>query len=552
MPEIPRFKPAPTTEEPAPSMAGLQPAISLMRTAREGWVQAAGSIEKGLTDYFQKERKAKLAVKSMEAENAIDEDMDVLDQSFDTRVDYDKFNSDLENSLEKFNKKYSEMAGGDKDLSFAINSYFQKKAGGVRHDVRVKTARVIVEEGMGQLVKKSNELKTEYATSRDPKKREEILTDIENRVKAVVSFNIMNDIQAEQFTQAFKKDIQEGRLINLYKNDPSAAILAIEKGEFPSLNLKELAIYKGAAEEREIVLKDRLEKEQNQKIVDETYKELKSKFPNDYPLMLKRLYDADYQKEKGITGPLSNQVENLLKSEWATTETERTKKHETNGANLFVNLRKTPSGVIDQMVLTDQISWQQGEHFKSERQRTDPVEDDAATYAILLQKALDPTLTEDKRPKIQMEIITSRGLKTETKKTLIKDLLEDQLFKDPWFKRAEKEIKEGLGWTEQMGFFNLKDPSKILKAQTSYRDVTNQLITDIKKEGLRGPDIYKRAKELVLPKQMEVWDMLMGGGKGKEEKPKEKYEIGKIYTDAQGNKAKYIGNGKWDPLKPPK
>ena len=204
----------------------------------------------------------------------------------------------------------------------------------------------------------------------------------------------------------------------------------------------------------------------------------------------------------------------------------------------------------DAYVLAYKSQWISGDEKRvwansitTNAEKKDPTEDDAATYTILLSKVMDPTLTDEQKPKIAREIITSGNLKTETKKSLIKDLLEDQLFKDPWFKRSESAIKEGLGWTEQMGFFNLKDP---LKAQTSYRDVTNQLITDIKKQGLRGPDIYKRAKELVLPKQMEVWDMLMGVGKGKEEKPKQKYEIGKIYTNAEGKKAKYIGNGKFE------
>jgi hypothetical protein len=323
MPEIPRFKPAPTTEEPAPTMAGVAPAINLVRRGQQAFVEGMGDLEKSLTDYFEKERKAKLAVKSMEAENAIDEDMNSSWLGVQQRGDYDKIPSDLEKELEKLNKKYSDMAGGDKDLGFAINSYFQKKATHLRNQTRVHVAGLISNEGFAQLQKKTDQLKTEYIVSRDPQRREEIVKDVENRTNAAVSMNLMNRIKGDEFFKGWRKDIQEGRIIDLYHNDPAGAILAIEKGEFDLLDSKGLATYKVAAQTMAKTLAKQKEGEEKEVRITDTIVSLKRSHTlfggqYDYQMMLNKLKDIDFQKERKLTAQETHQAETIIKSEMQT------------------------------------------------------------------------------------------------------------------------------------------------------------------------------------------------------------------------------------------
>lgn len=47
----------------------------------------------------------------------------------------------------------------------------------------------------------------------------------------------------------------------------------------------------------------------------------------------------------------------------------------------------------------------------------------------------------------------------------------------------------------------------------------------------------------------EMIDSLRKSSQGKKEQPKEQYEKGKIYTNAEGKKAKYLGEGKWELIK---
>jgi len=208
MPEIPRFKPQPTIEEPAPTMAGVKPAIQLAERGRRYAVQAFETVEKGLTDYFEKERKAKLAVKSMEAENTIDEDMNTAWLGIQQRSDYDKIPADLEKTFEQYQKKYTDMAGGDKQLGFAINAYYQKSATKLRNQTRVHVAGLISNKGMAEFLKKEKKFEDEYIMNPDPEVRKDIIENYKTEINNLVAFNILKKDVAQARINAFEKTIQ--------------------------------------------------------------------------------------------------------------------------------------------------------------------------------------------------------------------------------------------------------------------------------------------------------------------------------------------------------
>ena len=333
---------------------------------------------------------------------------------------------------------------------------------------------------------------------------------VKNTIQKIVDIGLKDESWKVQQTANAQKISEEARLINLYKNDPAAAVLAIDKGKFPSLNQKELATYKVAAQEREIVLRDRLEKDQNKKIVDDTYKELKEKFGSDYPMMLKKLYDVNYQKEKGITAPLANQVENYLKSEWTTNETEKTKRHEANSAKLFVNLGKTPIDEINGMVSRDEISWQQGEHFKNavisplEMKMNDAGLREYLNIDNLIDTGIDKkTGTRITREQIEGKILLSKNIPISDKKVLANKLTKE-VFADPWFKQASEDLKTQTGY--QGGLIGTwLNP----KGAENYRKGISQLMDQVEKEGLRGKTIFDREQELVFPLKIDtITDML--------------------------------------------
>ena len=49
-----------------------------------------------------------------------------------------------------------------------------------------------------------------------------------------------------------------------------------------------------------------------------------------------------------------------------------------------------------------------------------------------------------------------------------------------------------------------------------------------------------------MNKRTGAREIVQAGGQGAAPAG-DKYEAGKVYVDAKGNKAKYAGNGKWDP-----
>jgi len=523
MPEIPRFRPKPTTEEPAPTMGGLQPAVSLMRTARQEFVRGVESVERGLVNYFEKEKRAKLAVKSEEAENAIDEDMSILDHNFDSRIDYENWPSYMEKELATLEKKYTEMAGGDKDLDFVIHSYFRKKETRLRNSVRVKTANRVSERGVGALVIKSNELEKEYVMNPDPKRREEIIQEIKNRANALVEFNILNPVQAEQFGEQFEKGIQQkavdfskATIIEKIRIAPKEAYLDLHDPNYlPDLKGTDREQAKNTALSASKVQDNEIEKRQ---------KEAEKLEHDNEDREIANLFMAGDLKGAFTLAQTSKRLTGDEKRVWA---------------NAIDTKSKKSDDEIDPVV--DAINY----NFINE----------------LISREVDPNVIK--------KHIYNNELKSATRQKLI-DRVDTE--KDS---AVNKERTKALSLMKSQIMPGSSDlmPAPPLQA-LQYNKAMNALddwVSENRKAGkpISANEMRIKALELSITfspsvaerqefQEQEFKEFFEGLKKKKEgkvetkqpEQPtQEKYELNKIYTDAQGRKAKYLGGGKWQLVK---
>jgi len=286
------------------------------------------------------------------------------------------------------------------------------------------------------------------------------------------------------------------------------------------------------------------------------FNDIKSTYGDNYELALNALAEPKYsealqKKYEGLDIHGIASIRAGLHNEKNIRDEKIKKTQDNTAADNFVNLDNLISdsvkGVaqINQQVKDKLLDWKTGEHFKNTILNPPAMKDDPGEYFTMLHKMVQMDLSDADRYELLGDILSSTKLSLETKKTLGKDVIsskeDSHIFNDPWFKFADKSIKEELGWTEMMGFTNLDNPQQ---AVGSYGVVIRQLIDDIKTKKYRGQDIDARARELLLPEKIKVWKQLMGGGEP-EKKVKEKYDIGSVYPDAEGNKAKYLGNGKW-------
>ena len=461
----------------------------------------------------QKEREAIRQTKALELGESLDNDFNQLTEELAPLSDYEKFVPEMEKKKNAIKEKYLSQVNidgtPDRTLTLTYEKMFSAKASNFMNDVRRKKLTIITERGQNALFKDLDKDLAKYAMATDEGTKLKTKNEFEIKVEAAVG-TLLTAEQARGLVNSFETN-------------------AIKKE-------------KDVIEERKGIVRQKI-------ILDPIQTEID---------LIGGKYD-NFLKTQDAKADMLEQVNRASKIQLNENEKKIKEQNELNHKNdnqkigdLFLD-RKFKEAYI----LVRSSPWVNGPEKKEWdnaitakiKQLKEPDEDDPAEYYNILQDVLGATT--EKKFEIGTKIVQSGRLKTQTQKTLIKDLLEtkedQQIFNDPWFKFSEKSIKESLGWTEMMGFFNLQNPQE---AQSSYRDVVRQLINDIKKDNLKGEEIDKRARQLVLPHQMKVWNMLMGG---KKEEPKKKepgkYNVGQVYTDAQGKKAKYLGAGKWETVK---
>jgi len=117
-------------------------------------------------------------------------------------------------------------------------------------------------------------------------------------------------------------------------------------------------------------------------------------------------------------------------------------------------------------------------------------------------------------------------------------------------------FKSGLGTLKSQVAFgtlqNMRNNSKTGGALGQVSNIEEKMLMDnlASLDTAQSPEEYRKRLDTIINYTSEAKDRLRGaynikhGSKG-QSSTSEKYEVGKTYTDAQGNKATYLGMGKW-------
>lgn len=506
---LPRFY---STKE-LPGKSGLVPVSPGMAAKPfEALSQAGENVERlGLhaANVFgrinEQERIASDALQALELEINLKKETEKIAESFRDRIDYENFDKDVDNQILSLKERLSPKEPSQA-LNLAFEKSFNQQAFHLNSTIKAKKYDVMNQRGKIAFGAILDQAYQDYSDTNDPVKREIIKNQLEIQGEILRGKHAIDPLWIDQKLSAFEKDAKKVAS-DLADVKADKAIMANPGQAY--INLQDSKY-----------LPDLLPKQRQDKI----------------------------EKANAAFKVFQNEQEKKAKEQ----EVLAHDNEEKEIGNLFLagNYKDAYVMAFKSKLLKgdEKKSW--GIAIEERAKKKEPQEDDPAEYYNMLQDVLKAT--PEQKIKVGTNIAQSKDLKTETKKALIKELLEtkedEQIFNNPWFKFAEKSIRESLGWTEMMGFFNLKNPQE---AQSSYRDIVRQLITEIKKYNLKGEDIDKRARQLALPHQMKVWNMLMGGKSEEKpkEKAKEKYNVGQIYTDAQGKRAKYLGAAKWEMVK---
>jgi len=320
----------------------------------------------------------------------------------------------------------------------------------------------------------------------------------------------------------------------------------LDKGMYKKISPLERSNYRVLAEKNIEAIKDKNKTVEDEATITNAIRSLKNEWPNSPDMQNIMVTNSQWQESHGLDSKLAHTAQIRLKGEQDLLEEAKRKIYADTHRKWFLKLDSLTFKEINDDVRLDKASTEMGEEYRNRIISPPEVKDDPEEYFRIQDAIMKPDLNDEEKSIIRNNILKSNKLSIQTKKTLGNELYspeDDRLFKDPWFKFAVSSVKESLGWTEQLGWFQLKDPTK---GMSSYRDIIRQLIIDIKKDNLKGEEIDKRARQLSLGPQMEIWNMLMGGKKEEKPKEKEKYNVGQTYPDAQGRKAKYLGAGKWE------
>jgi len=489
------LKPSPPVQGATYPTGPISGAAAAIRRATAGVAESLQGMERDVSEAFKREQDAQDVLEATRLKGEIEKGSLDIAESFQGDEDYASFDEKLENRVNELRERVRPPKM-TRNVEMFFEQHFMTESAQLARVIRRKKLDVMSDTGKKYLLGYRDTMLEKYANETNEIARIGLRDEFQTTVDLYKGTYLIDPAWAGELTRTFT---QEGKqlAINLadvqadkdMEKDPGGTYIKLSDSKYlPNLPPK--------------LRQDKREKAYATMKVQEHEAEQKAEKTK-----------KEFQEIEG------NQIVDLYgKKEYA----------------------KVYAFAQNSKILDPQVRRFWMDHSELAAKQKEPTNDNPAEYFNLLQAIVNPSLTDEQKRDLAVKVIVSTGLKDGTKKTLLNDLVKSTLFDDPWFKFAEKSIKQSLGWTEQMGFFNLKDPQK---AETSYRDVVRQLITEVKRDSLKGEEIDKRARQLVLPKQMEVWNLLTGGEK-KEKKEKPKYNVGQIYNDAKGRKAKYLGAGK--------
>ena len=236
------------------------------------------------------------------------------------------------------------------------------------------------------------------------------------------------------------------------------------------------------------------------------------------------------------------------------------KNYDEGAKEIFLNLGNMKPILIDNAVKTNRISWQMGEHFKTQLKSAQDGPSDPMTYFRLYKEIHASAGDSDAMLKTRQNIFSTGGLSFSDKKSML-TMTEGELDKD------ESKVRElGANYIK-----NLVMPSQTMITAAKPKEAENyidamknfdQAILTAKKNGekINSETVNRIAKEVAATHSMTIYDQ-MDAAKNKMKTDKEKaaqkkagqptgqkdkfgFTVGENKV-IRGKSYKYIGNDQW-------
>jgi len=586
MPKIEPYRPTIATEVPKPSMGLLEPAIEATRRARSNIVEAARTIEGAISGFAEREQKAKDNLEALRLRNEIEKGQEEIADSYSGRTDFENFDKDLNKGFsglrERVKPKYQ-----SNEINFVYQSLMSKAERDLGKVVKAKKYKVMEEEGKILFNDHYEDAAKDYADahlSEDvlsgkmtvQEKKDKIRSEVESEGLILQRDNGIDPLWMNSKVKGFEKVAQEGIIVRANNSENPNVIrntmLALDKGEFQTLDPKETEIYKGHLQNRLEQIDKKAEAEADKISIQNGYNDLKNKFTDtngitDYNSVSKMLNDTNYQNKMGLRVETKHSLEIALRSEELGIKEINKKQHDDEESKIQTGISlgdpKSLSNIRGAKYITadEKQKWEDvlTKRLKKSDEDINSREDVQNYIRInkMIDLGVDPKVIKD-------TIATTVDMKTATRYKLI-DRVDNEL---------EGAVKQGMKAGNQLLHSQIA-PSKgammptipaeeaaSQKAQMALSEwvrTQQKLVVDGKRKPLTQKEIYDQAVDMVSTGGYQIptvdkLDIIHEEMKKESQKskkislenkvvptPPSPYVIDKIYPDASGRKAKYKG-----------
>jgi hypothetical protein len=285
--------------------------------------------------------------------------------------------------------------------------------------------------------------------------------------------------------------------------------------------------------------------------------DLNFRFPDDYDSQIKALGDPKQYEPLGLTAERASNLSNIIKARRSQETEKKTEVYHQTAVSLLQRLREDnlSNDMVDEAVSLDRLDLVTGDSVKKaieNKYAEEKVKTDPEVFARLLSLAH----TSPDRPAVKSAILKNVNSLEEADVEKLLTLAEST------YQAVEnKRIAQGLEYIRNTVIPKRGLMEKFVSTPEEEEDLKKALsdfdsrITTMRTSGkeLKMEDIDKAAEETSQTYRKTIWERtqrmmesLKTQMKPPKKETKEAYEVNKIYTDAQGRKAKYLGKGKWE------
>ncbi len=307
-----------------------------------------------------------------------------------------------------------------------------------------------------------------------------------------------------------------------------------------------------------------IQKQEEKQKETEVYTYLKQKHGENYDEMIRELQSPALLQKFGITVEKSSNLQNILKAERVQNTEKRTEIYHQTSVNMLKLLRDDglSKEMIDEAVSMDSLSLELGDKLKKAidnkyEQPDGKIKTDAAVYAELF--TLAHTSTDRVEVKRQILKNADKLEQSDIEKLLTKAESTYEAAENKTISRNIEFIKSQVMPKRGLMSLYLSTPEED-KDYKEAIDTFDAKIQALKKTGkeVTAEQIDKVARETAATYSKTMAERMRGmdeysrqqlkKAKAKPQASKEEFEVGEIYEDASGNKAKYKGKGEWETI----